>query len=58
MSSFLPDYAQWLVHGLAAPRAVATFVTQASIPEGCAVGIAMALAGVYGIWRLEKVPLA
>jgi len=36
---------------------VATFVTQASIPEGYAVGIAMALAGVYGIWRLERTPL-
>jgi len=36
---------------------VATFVTQASIPEGYAVGAAMALAGVYGVWRLEKAPL-
>ncbi len=37
---------------------VATFVTQASVPEGYAVGAAMALAGVYGVWRLEKAPLA
>jgi UDP-GlcNAc:undecaprenyl-phosphate/decaprenyl-phosphate GlcNAc-1-phosphate transferase len=37
---------------------VATFVTQASIPEGYAVGIAMALAGVYGIWRFERSPFS
>jgi UDP-GlcNAc:undecaprenyl-phosphate GlcNAc-1-phosphate transferase len=35
----------------------ATFVTQASVPEGYAVGGAMVLACLYGIWRLEKVPL-
>jgi len=34
---------------------VATFVTQASVREGYAVGAAMLLAGVYGIWRLEKI---
>ena len=37
---------------------VATFITQASIPEGYAVGVAAALAGGYGIWRLERVPVA
>ncbi len=35
----------------------ATFVTQASVIEGYAVGAVMAAAGLYGIWRLEKVPL-
>jgi UDP-GlcNAc:undecaprenyl-phosphate GlcNAc-1-phosphate transferase len=33
---------------------VATFITQASIVEGYAVGAVVALAGVYGIWRLER----
>jgi hypothetical protein len=33
---------------------VATFVTQASVREGYAVGAAMLLAGVYGLWRLEQ----
>lgn len=33
---------------------VATFVTQASIPEGYAVGVVTALAAAFGIWRLEK----
>jgi UDP-GlcNAc:undecaprenyl-phosphate GlcNAc-1-phosphate transferase len=33
---------------------LATFVTQASVPEGYAVGIGVALAGLYGIWRLEQ----
>jgi UDP-GlcNAc:undecaprenyl-phosphate GlcNAc-1-phosphate transferase len=32
---------------------IATFVTQASVIEGYAVGAAAALAGLYGIWRLE-----
>jgi UDP-GlcNAc:undecaprenyl-phosphate GlcNAc-1-phosphate transferase len=32
---------------------VATFVTQASVPEGYAAGAAMTLIGLYGIWRLE-----
>jgi UDP-GlcNAc:undecaprenyl-phosphate/decaprenyl-phosphate GlcNAc-1-phosphate transferase len=35
---------------------VATFVTQASILEGYAAGLLMALIGLYGIWRLEQVP--
>jgi len=35
----------------------ATFVTQASSIEGYVVGIAMFLAGIYGIWRLERMPL-
>jgi UDP-GlcNAc:undecaprenyl-phosphate/decaprenyl-phosphate GlcNAc-1-phosphate transferase len=33
---------------------IATFVTQASVPEGYLVGGAVVIAGVYGIWRLEK----
>ncbi|OQA42243.1 MAG: putative undecaprenyl-phosphate N-acetylglucosaminyl 1-phosphate transferase [Chloroflexi bacterium ADurb.Bin325] len=33
---------------------VATFVTQASMPEGYAVGVVMLAAGAYGIWRMEK----
>jgi UDP-GlcNAc:undecaprenyl-phosphate GlcNAc-1-phosphate transferase len=33
---------------------IATFVTQASMIEGYAVGAAAALMGLYGIWRLEK----
>jgi UDP-GlcNAc:undecaprenyl-phosphate GlcNAc-1-phosphate transferase len=33
---------------------MATFVTQASIFEGYAVGIAVLAAGLYGVWRLEK----
>jgi UDP-GlcNAc:undecaprenyl-phosphate/decaprenyl-phosphate GlcNAc-1-phosphate transferase len=36
---------------------VATFVTQASILEGYVAGGLMAALGLYGIWRLEKVPL-
>lgn len=32
---------------------LATFVTQASIIEGYAVGVAAFLAGIYGIWKLE-----
>jgi UDP-GlcNAc:undecaprenyl-phosphate/decaprenyl-phosphate GlcNAc-1-phosphate transferase len=35
----------------------ATFVTQANIFEGYAVGLTFLLLGVYGIWRLEKVTL-
>jgi hypothetical protein len=35
---------------------IATFITQASIPEGYFLGITAALAGVYGIWRLERAP--
>jgi len=36
---------------------VATFVTQANATEGYIVGLLMALFGMVGIWRLEKVPL-
>ncbi len=36
---------------------IATFVTQASVAEGYAVGLATLVLGIYGIWRLEKVPL-
>jgi UDP-GlcNAc:undecaprenyl-phosphate GlcNAc-1-phosphate transferase len=35
---------------------LATFVTQASILEGYAVGGLVALAGLYGLWRLERPP--
>ncbi|MGQ9489419.1 MAG: MraY family glycosyltransferase [Anaerolineae bacterium] len=34
---------------------LATFVTQASIIEGYAVGVAAFLAGIYGIWKLEHI---
>jgi UDP-GlcNAc:undecaprenyl-phosphate GlcNAc-1-phosphate transferase len=34
----------------------ATFVTQASIPEGYILGAAAALVAIYGIWRLEHAP--
>lgn len=34
---------------------LATFVTQASIPEGYAVGIGVLAAGLYGIWKLERI---
>ena len=34
---------------------LATFVTQASVPEGYAVGVAVLLAGLYGIWKLERI---
>lgn len=34
---------------------LATFVTQASIPEGYAVGIGALAAGLYGIWKLERI---
>jgi UDP-GlcNAc:undecaprenyl-phosphate/decaprenyl-phosphate GlcNAc-1-phosphate transferase len=33
---------------------VATFVTQANLLEGYAAGASVVLAGLYGIWRLEK----
>lgn len=33
---------------------IATFVTQASVPEGYAVGIIVLLIGSYGIWKLER----
>jgi UDP-GlcNAc:undecaprenyl-phosphate GlcNAc-1-phosphate transferase len=45
----------YLIGGFAG--VVATFVTQASVIEGYAVGVAMALAGLFGIWRLEHAPL-
>ena len=34
---------------------MATFVTQASMSEGYAVGLATLVAGLYGIWKLERV---
>jgi UDP-GlcNAc:undecaprenyl-phosphate GlcNAc-1-phosphate transferase len=34
---------------------LATFVTQASVIEGYAVGISVLLAGIYAIWRLEQI---
>ncbi len=34
---------------------LATFITQASIIEGYAVGGAALLAGLYGIWKLERI---
>ena len=35
---------------------VATFVTEASIPEGYAVGAMMLALGLIGIWRMEQLP--
>ena len=35
---------------------VATFVTRASVPEGYTVGGLVLLAGLYGLWRLERPP--
>lgn len=35
---------------------LATFVTQASIPEGYIAGGLVALASVYGLWRVERPP--
>ena len=35
---------------------LAVFVTQASVAEGYAVGGLTALAGLYGLWRLERPP--
>lgn len=34
---------------------LATFITQASIIEGYAVGVTALLAGLYGIWKLERI---
>mgnify|MGYP001041360005 FL=1 len=34
---------------------VATFITEATILEGYAVGIVIAVAGLYGIWKLERI---
>ena len=42
----------YLLGGLAG--VLATFVTQASVIEGYLTGLAVLSAGVYGIWRLEK----
>ena len=33
---------------------IATFITQASIPEGYSAGVTVVLAGIYAIWRLER----
>jgi UDP-GlcNAc:undecaprenyl-phosphate GlcNAc-1-phosphate transferase len=33
---------------------IALFVTQASILEGYTVGLAVVIAGIWGIWRLER----
>lgn len=35
---------------------LATFVTQASVLEGYTVGILVALAGLYALWRMERPP--
>jgi hypothetical protein len=35
---------------------LATFVTQASILEGYAVGGLVVLVGIYGLWRVERPP--
>ncbi len=35
---------------------LATFVTQASVLEGYTVGILVALAGLYALWRVERPP--
>jgi len=35
---------------------LATFVTQASVLEGYAVGGLVVLAGIYGLWRVERPP--
>ncbi len=35
----------------------ATFITQASVVEGYAVGAAALLAGAYGIWRMEQITI-
>lgn len=34
---------------------LATFVTQANVIEGYITGVAVLLAGIYGIWRLERI---
>jgi UDP-GlcNAc:undecaprenyl-phosphate GlcNAc-1-phosphate transferase len=39
----------------AALGVIALFVTQASVYEAYVVGVAVALAGLWGIWRLEQV---
>jgi UDP-GlcNAc:undecaprenyl-phosphate GlcNAc-1-phosphate transferase len=35
---------------------LATFVTQASVVEGYVAGGLVVLAGIYGLWRLERPP--
>ncbi len=35
---------------------LAVFVTEASVPEGYTVGGLVALAGLYGLWRMERAP--
>jgi len=35
---------------------IAIFITQASVLEGYLMGSAVALAGLYGLWRLERPP--
>jgi UDP-GlcNAc:undecaprenyl-phosphate GlcNAc-1-phosphate transferase len=35
---------------------LAAFVTEASVPEGYTVGGLAALAGLYGLWRMERAP--
>lgn len=37
---------------------LATFVTQASVLEGYIVGVLVALAGLYGLWRIEQPPFS
>ena len=34
---------------------LATFVTQASVPEGYAVGAGVLVAGLFGIWKMEQI---
>ena len=34
---------------------LAVFLTQASIAEGYAIGAAVILAGLFGLWKLERV---
>jgi UDP-GlcNAc:undecaprenyl-phosphate GlcNAc-1-phosphate transferase len=35
---------------------IAMFMTQASVLEGYAIGVAVAILGVWALWRLEQVP--
>jgi hypothetical protein len=46
----------YLLGGLAGMAA--TFVTQASVREGYGVGVALLAAGIYGLWRMEKIPVS
>ena len=36
---------------------IAVFVTEASVTEGYVAGAFVALAGLYGLWRMERSPL-